>query len=85
MSRMMSIMEEKGLVVKESNGKNMYRGLFKLTDKGVDAAQRVSKRVELAVDLAGKGLSEQERETFYKSLEIISSNLRKLCEEGLPL
>jgi len=84
-SRMMSIMEEKGLVVKESNGKNMYRGLFKLTDKGVDAAQRVSKRVELAVDLAGKGLSEQERETFYKSLEIISSNLRKLCEEGLPL
>ena len=84
-SRMMSIMEEKGLVVKESNGKNMYRGLFKLTDKGVEAAQHVRKRVEIAVDLAGKGLSDEERAIFYKSLETISSNLRKLCEDGLPV
>ncbi len=83
-SRMMSIMEEKGLVIKESNGKNMYRGLFKLTEKGIDAAQQVRKRIVLAVDLAGKGLSEEDRENFYRSLEIISENLRTLCEEGLP-
>lgn len=83
-SRMMSIMEEKGLVIKESNGKNMYRGLFKLTEKGISAAQQVKKRVELAVDLAGKGLSDNDRENFYRSLGIISFNLKTLCEDGLP-
>lgn len=83
-SRMMSIMEKKGLVVKEAVGNNMYRGLLKLTDEGKIAAQHVRERVALAVDLAGKGLSDKDREIFYSSLEIISANLRKLSEEGLP-
>lgn len=83
-SRMMSIMGKKGLVVKESNGKNLYRGLFKLTQEGRQAAVHVRERVSVVVDLAGKGLSESDRENFYKSLGIISSNLRSLCEEGLP-
>ena len=83
-SRMMSIMEKKGLVVKESVGKNMYRGLLKLTEKGRQAAETVRARVSLAVDLAGKGLSNEDRENFYKSLELISNNLRTLSEEGLP-
>ena len=83
-SRMMSIMEKKGLVVKEAVGNNMYRGLLKLTDEGKIAAQHVRERVALAVDLAGKGVSDKDREIFYSSLEIISANLRKLSEEGLP-
>ncbi len=84
-SRMMSIMEKKGLVVKESVGKNLYRGLLKLTDEGKAAAQHVRERVALAVDLAGKGLSEKDRETFYCALDLISDNLRTLCEDGLPV
>ncbi len=83
-SRMMSIMEKKGLVVKESVGKNMYRGLLKLTEKGRNAAKSVRERVALAVDLAGKGLSDDDRECFYKSLELICGNLRALSEDGLP-
>lgn len=84
-SRMMSIMEKKGLVVKESVGKNLYRGLLKLTEEGKNAAKHVRERVALAVDLAGKGLSEKERENFYYALNLISDNLRTLCEEGLPV
>lgn len=84
-SRMMSIMEKKGLVVKESVGKNLYRGLLKLTEEGQNAAKHVRERVALAVDLAGKGLSEKERENFYYALNLISDNLRTLCEEGLPV
>lgn len=83
-SRMMSIMEKKGLVIKESVGKNMYRGLLKLTEKGNSAAESVMERVKLVVDLAGKGLSDEDREIFYTSLELISSNLRTLSENGLP-
>ncbi|MBQ8860305.1 MAG: hypothetical protein IJ015_03080 [Ruminococcus sp.] len=84
-SRMMSIMEKKGLVVKESVGKNLYRGLLKLTDEGKKAALHVRERVALAVDLAGKGLSNEDRETFYSALSLISDNLRTLCENGLPV
>lgn len=83
-SRMMSIMESKGLVVKESVGKNLYRGLLKLTDEGKKAAKQVSERAALAVDLAGKGLTDKDRETFYSALDLISNNLRTLSEEGLP-
>ena len=40
-SRMVSIMEKKGLVQKESTGGNMYRALLKLTDDGKLAARAV--------------------------------------------
>ena len=83
-SRMMSIMEKKGLVIKESVSKNKYRGLLKLTDEGKVAAQHVKERVALAVDLSGKGLSEEDRATFYQALEMIASNMKMLSEEGLP-
>lgn len=83
-SRMMSIMEKKGLVIKEAVGKNKYRGLLKLTDEGKLAAQHVRERVALAVDMAGKGLGDEDRVAFYHALEMISVNLKLLCEEGLP-
>lgn len=83
-SRMMSIMEKKGLVVKESVGKNLYRGLLKLTEEGKKAADITKQRAALAVELAGNGLSDSDREIFYKSLDLITANLKELSEEGLP-
>lgn len=83
-SRMVSIMEKKGLVIKESVGKNMYRGLLKLTDEGKKAARQVRGRAALAVEMAGNGLSDEDRDVFYKSLDLITNNLRTLSEDGLP-
>lgn len=83
-SRMMSIMEEKGLVTKEGIHQNLYRGVFRLTEKGQEAAEHVRKRASLAVELAGTALTEENRAIFYESLESIVSNLRKLSKEGIP-
>lgn len=83
-SRMMSIMETKGLVTKEGIHQNLYRGVFKLTEEGRKAAEHVRERASLAVELAGKDLSEENRSIFYESLESIVSNLRELSKEGLP-
>lgn len=83
-SRMMSIMEKKGLVKKEGVHQNLYRGVFKLTQEGFEAAEYVAKRANLAVELAGKELSDENREIFYNALEIISTNLRQISKEGLP-
>lgn len=83
-SRMMSIMEKNGLVIKESVYQNRYGGVFKLTEAGKAAAEFVRRRVSLAVEIAGKDLTEENREIFYEALESIVSNLRKLGKEGIP-
>ena len=83
-SRTMAAMEKKGLVVKEGVHQNLYRGVFKLTEKGMELAQQVRKRATLAVKLAGKDLSDDARQVFYKSMDLIANNLRELCKDGLP-
>lgn len=83
-SRMISIMEKEGLVKKEGVHQNMYRGVLKLTDKGKEAAEHVQQRASLAVELAGKDLSEEKRAVFYEALESIALNLREISQEGLP-
>ena len=42
------------------------------------------KLAAVAVELAGSGLTEEERETFYKALALITENLQRLGREGLP-
>ena len=83
-SRMMSIMEQKGLVVKEGGFQNRYRGVFKLTQSGASAAKFVKKRADLAVELAGKDLTEDSRSLFYSTLDSIVEQLHTLSTEGLP-
>ncbi len=83
-SRMISILEDKGLVVKQVVDGSLYRGLMVLTDEGKKAAQHVCKRASTAVELAGKELTDETREIFYKSLESITVNLRQLIKEGIP-
>ena len=80
-SRMMSIMEKKALVVREGSS---YRALLKLTAEGLTAAEHVRCRATVAVENASRGLSDERRTVFYEVLELIASNLQNICEEGLP-
>ena len=80
-SRMMSIMEKKALVVKEGSS---YRAQLKLTDTGLLAAEHVRDRATVAVENASRGLSDEHRAVFYEALERIVTNLQTICEEGLP-
>lgn len=83
-SRMISIMEQKGLVIRENVGRNLYRGLLKLTEDGTAAAEFVCQRVQVAVDLASKGLDDMRRKILYDALELIAGNLRRISADGLP-
>ena len=83
-SRMVSIMEKKGLVRKEGIGGNFYRAKLLLTAEGRLAAEHVRERAAVAVELAGAGLSHETREVFYNALEQITANLQTLSKEGLP-
>ena len=83
-SRMVTILEKKGLVRKEAVGGNLYRAKLLLTDDGKLAAEHVQSRAALAVELAGSGMTDAERETFYRCLEQVTANLQILSKEGLP-
>lgn len=83
-SRMMSIMEKKGLIKKEGIHQNRYGGVYKLTELGQQAAEHVRRRASLAVEIAGRDLNEEKRAIFYEALELIASRLREIREEGLP-
>ena len=83
-SRMIAILEEKGLACKKDVGGSLYRGLWILTNEGKTAAEQVSIRASKAVELAGKDLDDETRDVFYKALESIASNLTMLSKEGIP-
>lgn len=83
-SRMMSIMEQKGLIVRENPTTNQYRGVFRLTDAGQEAAAFVQRRASLAVELAGRDLTDGQRAAMYAALSSIAENLRQMSKDGLP-
>lgn len=83
-SRTIALMEKRGLVTKEGSGTNLYRARIVLTEEGKKVAAFVRERACLAVDIAGNGLSDSEREVFYNSLELIAKNLARISQEGLP-
>ncbi len=83
-SRMLNMLEKKGLVRKEGVHQNLYNGVYLLTDEGLGIADYVKQRAAVAVEIAGKDLTPRERETFYSALDSIVSNLRELSKKGIP-
>lgn len=82
-SRAIAELEAEKLVVRSSGNNNGYRARLELTPKGYQAAEWVSIRAQSAVDQAGIGMSESQRQAMYAALGTIASNLRKICKEGI--
>lgn len=83
-SRALSALEEKGLIHRPSEEESRYRALIQLTEEGKTAAEFVSQRSTLAVELAGTGLSDTDRQTFYSALNLIATNLHNISKHGIP-
>jgi DNA-binding MarR family transcriptional regulator len=82
-SRILAELEEAGMLRREQRNGSRYRSSLLLTEQGRIAAEGVVEKARLAVELAGAGFGEPEREIFYRVLSIIAGNLHKLCKEGL--
>ncbi len=83
-SRMMGIMERKGLVIKTGGNQSGYKGVFRLTESGREAAEFVKRRAGMAVEKAGYKLDDKTRAAFYIGLELIAEGLKEISKEGLP-
>ena len=82
-SRTLAELEEVGMIYRENRNGSRYRAILTLTRQGQAAAAAVMEKARLAVEKAGVGFGEEERETFYRVLAIIAGNLHKLCRDGL--
>ena len=71
-SRTLVTLQEKGYV---EAGEKKYRAQLKLTAKGMELASQIDRLIEQWVGLGGDGLSVEERNAFYYTLDLISSNL----------
>ena len=82
-SRTVAELEEAGLVVRSERNGVRYRALLTLTERGKAAAGAVNQRATQAVEQAGAGLNDAQREVFYSVLGIIAGNLHTICKTGL--
>ena len=83
-SRIVTEMESKGLITRESDKNNLYRAKLVLTEEGKKAADFVCERAEKAVTAAGMGLGDDDRKIFYGALAIFEANLRRIAHDGIP-
>lgn len=82
-SRTVAELERSGMVLREERNGTRYRASLTLTEQGKSAAQAVNERAQLAVERAGEGLDDAQREVFYHVLALIAENLHTICKDGL--
>ena len=83
-SRTVAELEQAGMIQRNTNSGNRYRARLVLTETGREAALAVTQTALLAVEQAGSGLTEEQRQHFYFAMDLIAQNLGRICEEGLP-
>ena len=79
-SRTLKSLEEDFLVVKEKRGNSHVR--FMLTEDGIKLGKYLCDRVSDAVDITASGISEDDIDVMYRTLEGISTNLSSLLGES---
>ena len=65
----------------ENDSKRNYRQPLFLTDKGKELAVQINKRIDEVLSLSDNGITEEERNVMYLSLEKINHNLTKYISE----
>ncbi len=80
-SRILSDLERSGFIFYESANDKKYRAKAKLTTAGKECAHTVSDMILQATQIGGSGITETERDTFYRVLFVIADNLNQFCTE----
>jgi len=82
-SRILTELEQGGMILRTRRNGTLYRASLTLTEQGKKAAETVKERARLAVEQAGIGLDDAQREIFYRVLALIAGNLHAICKDGL--
>lgn len=80
-SRALDFLEENGFVTCETKSAKRYKSPLLLTEKGREAGGKIFEKVNRVLEDVGAGLTDEEREIFYRSLTIISNNLDRITRK----
>jgi len=83
-SRVLTEMQEKGLILRETQSDHRYNALIKLTAEGLKAAAYVDERAQAAIEAVGNEMTDENRAAFYATLDFIAAKLQTISKEGLP-
>lgn len=78
-SRSVDYLEQVGLVVHTAEKK--YKNPIELTEKGKEIGKTVSRKIDEILELAGAGITDEERAVMYRCLKTISDNLEKISDK----
>lgn len=83
-SRTLSELRERGYISESTpeTGRK-YRAVIRLTESGSAVSEKVAVLINRWVDSGGSGLTETEREIFYRALDKIADNLTSKSQKGL--
>lgn len=82
-SRTLAELEQVGMIHRQTQNGSRYRANLTLTEQGQAAARTVGETARLAVEQAGQGFDDAQREIFYHVLGMIADNLHTICKDGL--
>lgn len=77
-SRTLDYLEKNGFLTCDSKCAKRYKSPLILTEKGKTVAEIIVKKIDLVLEQVSVGLTEEERESFYRSLAIISDSLESV-------
>ena len=80
-SRTVTLFEKKGLLIKKGDTRNNYRAKIFLTPTGLNAAKKLRERAAVVADAVSFGLTEEKRKVFYEVLNLLSTNMKNVCNE----
>ena len=83
-SRVITQMIEKGLVVRKSANEKLYRAKLSLTQKGTEIADYIANQGAAAVVAVNNAFSQEELKAFYSNLDYIAERLHTISKDGIP-
>ncbi len=78
-SKSVAVLKEKGFVTQDEEKK--YKAKYVITPEGKKVFDEISLIIKNIVENVGNGLTDNEREIFYKALIMIVKNLGNICDE----
>ncbi len=80
-SRTLDYLERNEFIFCESKNAKRYKSALRLTEKGFVVGKEIADRIDGVLDEISFGLTDEERDTFYQSLSIISQCLETVANK----
>lgn len=81
-SRALEYLESNGYIARDTESAKRYKSPILLTQKGLEAGEKIANKIDGVLDKISDGLTEEERVAFYRSLSIISESLESVSKDG---